>query len=105
MTLDEALLILNDRLGQEVSAWMELDHDKPLLLASGTLESGHPPPPVELESALVEPPPTEHLDLFGLYRVGDARFDLSEAPVESVGTRASGLTFRLTADVRLIVDW
>jgi hypothetical protein len=105
MTLDEALLILNDRLGQEVTAWMEVDHDKPLLVAAGTLESGHPPPAVEQESSLLEPPTTEHLDLFGLYRVGDARFDLSDAPVESVGTREHGLVFRMTSDTRLIVEW
>jgi hypothetical protein len=104
MELDEALLILNDRLGQEVTAWMELDHDKPLLIAGGTLESWHPPPAAEQESALAEPA-TEHFDLFGLYSVGDARFDLSDAPVESVGSRPNGLTFRLAADVRLIVDW
>ena len=104
MTLDEALLILNDRLGHHVTAWMEVDHDKPLLIADGTLEPWQPPAPTPEEGALAEPP-EQHFDLFGLYSVGDARFDLSDAPVESVGTRPNGLTFRLTADVRLIVDW
>jgi len=109
MTLDEALLILNDRLGQEVTAWMELEHDAPILVASGTLEPWHPLPLEEDEhdeavGALVEPP-AQHFDLFGNYSVGDARFDLSDAPVESVGTRDNGLTFRLGSDVRLIVDW
>jgi hypothetical protein len=109
MTLDEALLILNDRLGQEVSAWIEVAHDVPLLIASGTLEPWHPPPEDELDDdeggGLIEPPPTQHFDLFGNYSVGDARFDLSDAPVDSVGTRPSGLTFRLGEGVRLIVDW
>jgi hypothetical protein len=105
MTLDEALLILNDRLGQEVTAWMEIQHDAPLLVAHGTLEPWHPPPAEEEPaSSLVEPAP-QHFDLFGNYSVGDARFDLSEAPVESVGTRDNGLTFRLAESVRLIVDW
>lgn len=103
MTLDEALLILNDRLGREVTAWMEIAHDSPLLLATGTLEPWSPPP-AEEAGALLEQAP-QHFDLFGNYSVGDARIDLSEAPVESVGTRASGLTFRLEGDVRLIVDW
>jgi hypothetical protein len=109
MTLDEALLILNDRLGEEVTAWMEIAHDVPLLIANGTLEPWHPPPPEEEPDedggGLIEPPTTQHFDLFGNYSVGDARFDLSDAPVESVGTRDNGLTFRLSADVRLIVDW
>ncbi|MDX6690837.1 MAG: hypothetical protein QOG15_2294 [Solirubrobacteraceae bacterium] len=108
MTLDEALLILNDRLGQEVTAWMEIQHDAPLLVASGTLEPWHPPHADELDDTgggLIEPPPTQHFDLFGNYSVGDARFDLSEAPVESVGTRDNGLTFRLSDGARLIVEW
>ncbi|MDQ3676703.1 MAG: hypothetical protein M3401_07870 [Actinomycetota bacterium] len=105
MTLAEALLILNDRLGQQVTAWMEIQHDAPLLIASGTLEPWHPPPvDEEGEGSLVEPA-QQHFDLFGNYSVGDARFDLSEAPVESVGTRDNGLTFRLADSVRLIVDW
>jgi hypothetical protein len=108
MTLDEALLILNDRLGQEVTAWIEVQHDAPILVATGRLEPWHPPPPEDEEEAsgsLIEPPAPQHFDLFGNYSVGDARFDLSDAPVESVGTREKGLTFRLGADVRLIVDW
>ncbi|MGH2917142.1 MAG: hypothetical protein ACRDLS_00880 [Solirubrobacteraceae bacterium] len=108
MTLEEALLILNDRLGQEVTAWMEIQHDAPLLIASGTLEPWHPPPAEEqgdeAVGALIEPP-AQHFDLFGNYCVGDARFDLSDAPVESVTARDHGLTFRLNADARLIVDW
>ena len=106
MTLDEALLILNDRLGQEVTAWIEIQHDAPLLIASGALEPWHPPPAEEdSEGGLAEPSASEHFDLFGNYAVGDARFDLSDAPVESVGTRDAGLTFRLSEGVRLIVDW
>ncbi len=113
MTLDEAFLILNDRLGQEVTAWIEIQHDAPLLVATGTLEPWHPPHPEEEEAdladlggALIEPPRAQqHFDLFGNYAVGDARFDLSDAPVESVGTRDSGLTFRLGDGVRLVVDW
>jgi hypothetical protein len=102
MTLDEALLILNDRLGREVTVWIEIAHDSPLLMATGTLEPWSPP--AEEAGALLEQPPT-HFDLFGNYSVGDARIDLSEAPVESVGTRPTGLTFRLDENVRLIVDW
>lgn len=104
MTLDEALLILNDRLGQHVTAWMEVNHDKPLLIADGTLEPWQPPAPAPEEGGLAEPP-AQHFDLFGLYSVGDARFDLSDAPVESVGTRDNGLTFRLVEGARLIVVW
>lgn len=103
MTLDEALLILNDRLGQEVTAWVELDHDKPLLIAKGTLEPWSPPPADDAGALLEEAPP--HFDLFGNYSVGDARIDLSDAPVDSVATRDRGLTFRLGDGVRLIVDW
>ncbi|CAN5636331.1 hypothetical protein BH20ACT17_BH20ACT17_09600 [soil metagenome] len=102
MTLDEALLILNDRLGSEVTVWMEIAHDSPLLMATGTLEPWSPP--AEEAGALLEQPPA-HFDLFGNYSVGDARIDLSDAPVESVGTRPSGLTFRLGENVRLIVAW
>ncbi len=104
MTLDEALLILNDRLGEEVVAWMEIDHDSPLLIATGTLQPWHPPPEDDDAGALLEPAP-RHFDLFGNYTVGDARIDLSDAPVESVTTRDSGLTFRLGDNVRLVVDW
>lgn len=105
MTLDEALLILNDRLGQEVTAWIEIEHDAPILTAEGTLEPWHPAPAEEEhDSSLIEPP-TQHFDLFGNYSVGDARFDLSEAPVESVGTRDNGLTFRLADNTRLVVVW
>jgi len=103
VTLAEALLILNDRLGEEVTAWMEIDHDKPLLIATGTLEPWSPQP-AEGDGALLEDAP-QFFDLFGNYCVGDARFDLSDAPVESVGTREAGLTFRLGDGVRLIVDW
>jgi len=103
MTLDEALLILNDRLGSEVTVWMEIAHDSPLLMATGTLEPWSPPPAEEAGALLEETP--QHFDLFGNYSVGDARIDLSDAPVESVGTRPSGLTFRLGESVRLIVDW
>jgi hypothetical protein len=103
MTLDEAFLILNDRLGQEVTAWMEIAHDSPLLMATGTLEPWSPPQPDE-DAAVVEATP-KFFDLFGNYCVGDARIDLSDAPVESVGTRDSGLIFRLADNVRLIVDW
>jgi hypothetical protein len=104
MTLDEALLILNDRLGQEVTVWIEIAHDSPLLIATGTLEPWSPPPAEEEAGALLEETP-QHFDLFGNYSVGDARIDLSDAPVDSVGTRNSGLTFRLADNVRLIVDW
>jgi hypothetical protein len=105
MTLDEAFLILNDRLGQEVTAWIEIQHDAPLLIATGTLEPWHPPPPEEDEGGSLIEPAAQHFDLFGNYAVGDARFDLSDAPVQSVGTREHGLTFRLSEGVRLMVDW
>jgi hypothetical protein len=100
MTLDEALLSLNDRLGQEVTAWVEVAHDTPLLIASGLLENwSH-----ETTGLAVEAAPT-HFDLRGHYSIADARFDLSEAPVESVSERANGLTFRIEGGVRLVVTW
>lgn len=100
MTLDEALLTLNDRLGHEVTAWVEVAHEKPLLIASGHLENWH------LEVS--DEPPTagaSHFDLYGHYSLGDTRFDLSEAPVESVAERENGLTFRLAGGARLVVTW
>lgn len=100
MTLDEALLALNDRLGQEVTAWVEVVHETPLLIATGLLENWSQ----ERTGIPVEAAPT-HFDLRGHYSIADARFDLSEAPVESVGERANGLTFRLEGGARLVVTW
>jgi hypothetical protein len=100
MTLDEALLTLNDRLGQEVTAWVEIAHDTPLLIATGLLENWSQ----ERTGLPVEAGPN-HFDLRGHYSIADARFDLSDAPVESVSDRTNGLTFRLTGGVRLVVTW
>ena len=44
-------------------------------------------------------------DLYGHYSIGDARFDLSDAPVETVTERKDGLTFRLNGGARLVVTW
>jgi len=100
MTLDEALLTLNDRLGQEVTAWIEVAHETPLLIASGLLENWSQ----ETTGLTVEAAPT-HFDLRGHYSIADARFDLSDAPVESVSDRSNGLTFRLEGGTRLVVTW
>ena len=100
MTLDEALLSLNDRLGHEVTAWVEVAHDTPLLIASGLLENWSQ----ETTGLPVEAAPS-HFDLRGHYSIADARFDLSEAPVDSVSERPDGLTFRITGGVRLVVTW
>ena len=103
MTLDEALLALNDRLGQEVTAWVEVSHESPLLIATGLLENWKH----EMSSSgLLEPTAAaEHFDLYGHYSIADARFDLSDAPVESVSERTNGLTFRLEGGARLVVTW
>jgi hypothetical protein len=103
VTIDEALLALNDRLGQEVTAWVEIHHEKPLLIATGLLDNWS-------RETLAEVLPKEqppHFDLRGHYSIGDARFDLSDAPVESVGDHAgsNGLVFRLAGGVRLVVTW
>lgn len=100
MSLDEALLSLNDRLGQEVTAWVEVAHETPLLIASGLLENWSQ----ETTGLPVEAGPS-HFDLRGHYSIADARFDLSEAPVESVSERSDGLTFRIAGGVRLVVTW
>lgn len=100
MTLDEALLALNDRLGHEVTAWVEVAHGTPLLIASGLLENWSQ----ETTGLAVEAAPT-HFDLRGHYSIADARFDLSDAPVESVSKRTDGLTFRIEGGVRLVVTW
>ncbi len=99
MTLDEALLTLNDRLGQEVTAWVEVAHESPLLIATGLLEnwSRETSGPVLAGGSL--------FDLRGHYSIGDARFDLSDAPVETVSERPNGLTFRLDGGARLVVTW
>ncbi|MDX6721125.1 MAG: hypothetical protein QOJ63_3379 [Solirubrobacteraceae bacterium] len=100
MTLDEALLMLNDRLGHEVTAWVEVTHETPLLIASGHLENWH------LEATDESPAAgATHFDLYGHYSLGDTRFDLSDAPVESVAERENGLTFRLQGGARLVVTW
>lgn len=103
MTLDESLLMLNDRLGQEVTAWVEVDHEKPLLIATGVLDNW------SRETAVDVLPKEEpqRFDLRGHYSIGDARFDLSDAPVESVGdhTGGKGLVFRLAGGARLVVTW
>jgi len=100
MSLDEALLTLNDRLGQEVTAWVEVAHDTPILIASGALENWSQ----ERTGLPVEAGPA-HFDLRGHYSIGEARFDLSDAPVESVAERKNGLTFRIEGGVRLVVTW
>ncbi len=99
MTLDEALLTLNDRLGQEITAWVEVAHESPLLIATGLLENWSQ----ETTAPTLEA--TRHFDLRGHYSIGDARFDLSDAPVESVSERTNGLTFRLAGGARLVVTW
>ncbi|MGH2900479.1 MAG: hypothetical protein ACRDMZ_17520, partial [Solirubrobacteraceae bacterium] len=100
MSLDEALLTLNDRLGQEVTAWVEVVHETPLLIASGLLENWSQ----ETTGLPVEAAPS-HFDLRGHYSIADARFDLSDAPVETVSERPDGLTFRIEGGVRLVVTW
>jgi hypothetical protein len=100
MTLDEALLMLNDRLGHQVTAWVEVTHERPLLIASGHLENWH------LDVTDEEPVAgASHFDLYGHYSLGDTRFDLSDAPVESVAEREHGLIFRLNGGARLVVTW
>jgi hypothetical protein len=103
MNVDEALLALNDRLGQEVTAWVEVDHEKPLLIATGLLDNWSR----ETAAAALPKEEPQHFDLRGHYSIGDARFDLSDAPVESVGAHAagSGLVFRLAGGARLVVTW
>src|SRR5688500_10907334 len=102
MSLDEALLTLNDRLGQEVTAWVEVSHESPLLSATGMLENwSHE----TSSSGVLELNGAQHFDLRGHYSIGDARFDLSEAAVEMVSERKDGLTFRLQAGARLVVTW
>lgn len=100
MTLDEALLALNDRLGHEVTAWVEVAHETPLLIASGHLENWHMEITDEAPAA-----GATHFDLYGHYSLGDTRFDLSNAPVDSVDDRPNGLTFRLQGGTRLVVTW
>jgi hypothetical protein len=102
LTLDEALLTLNDRLGQEVTAWMEVSHETPLLIATGILENW------SRETAtdpLRSPGEPQHFDLRGHYSLADARFDLSDPPIESVSERKNGLTFRFAGGARLVVTW
>ena len=99
MSLDEALLMLNDRLGQEVTAWVEISHESPLLIATGLLENW------SAETTAAPVLEGKHFDLRGHYSIADARFDLSDAPVESVSERTNGLTFRLEGGARLVVTW
>ena len=102
MTLDEALLSLNDRLGHEVTVWVEIAHETPLLIVTGMLENwSH-----ETTATGEELPQTgQTFDLYGHYSIGDARFDLSDAPVELVSERKDGLTFRVEGGARLVVTW
>ena len=103
MNVDEALLALNDRLGQEITAWVEVEHERPLLIATGLLENWG----LETTSDIVALHNAQHFDLRGRYSIGDARFDLSDAPVESVADHAGGygLVFRLASGARLVVTW
>ena len=100
MTLDQALLALNDRLGQEVTAWVEIKDDTPLLIATGLLENwSHETLPASVSQ------PAPHFDLRGHYSIADARFDLSDAPVDTVSERPDGLAFALQGGARLVVTW
>ncbi|HVL31749.1 MAG TPA: hypothetical protein VM299_05895 [Solirubrobacteraceae bacterium] len=103
MTLDEALLALNDRLGREMTAWVEVSAGTPLLIATGPLENWSR----ETTTGLLPDEKPQLYDLRGHYSLADARFDLSDAPVESVDAHAggSGLIFRLTGGTRLVVTW
>ena len=103
MSLDEALLTLNDRLGQEVTAWMEVSHEAPLLIATGLLENWSRE--TAAQSLLGGVPPAQHFDLRGHYSLADARIDLSDPPLETVTERPDGLTFRFTGGTRLVVTW
>lgn len=102
MSLDQALLALNDRLGHEVTAWVEVVHETPLLIASGPLENwSHERTATGTELISTG----QAFDLYGHYSIGDARFDLSNAPVETVTERKDGLTFRVQGGARLVVTW
>jgi hypothetical protein len=103
MSLDEALLTLNDRLGQEVTAWMEVSHETPLLIATGQLENWSRE--TTAETLLAGDAPAPHFDLRGHYSLADARIDLSDPPLEAVTERPNGLTFRFTGGARLVVTW
>jgi len=75
-------------------------HERPLLIASGHLENWH--------MDITDEEPTvgaSHFDLYGHYSLGDTRFDLSDAPVDTVEPRPNGLTFRLQGGTRLVVTW
>lgn len=102
MSLDQALLALNDRLGHEVTVWVEVAHEQPLLIVTGPLENwSH-------ETTATGTPllsTGQAFDLYGHYSIGDARFDLSDAPVETVTERTDGLTFRVAGGARLVVTW
>ena len=61
--------------------------------------------PRDVLVGVLEPTAAQHFDLRGHYSIADARFDLSEAPVELVSERQDGLTFRLAGGARLVVTW
>jgi hypothetical protein len=74
MTLDEALLWLNDRLGESVNVAVELDRGHVgavVVEGEGTLE--HWSEPVDPRTLAV---PRD--DLVGWYRAGETRFDLTD---------------------------
>ena len=100
MTLDEALLALNDRLGHEFTAWVEVSTTRRCSSPAATSRTGTWTSPTSRPAA-----GATHFDLYGHYSLGDTRFDLSDAPVESVAERDNGLTFRLQGGARLVVTW
>ena len=106
MTRDEALLVLNDHLGERVEVIVAVGDDLPVVSAEGVLSHwsqrdgpGTFPPGVDSDDAAA-----------GIYRVGDdASVYLSEGWVATIlqvqSKDRAGITFELASGVGMTVSW
>ena len=99
MTLDDALLWLNDRLGKSVTVWIAVEHgdtETSILEATGVLE--------HWSEGRAGARAVGREDIAGLYDVGGASFDLSDVQPLGVETPlADHLVIRLDQNTTLQV--
>jgi hypothetical protein len=105
LTLDEALLWLNDRVGQQARVYLDVDVGEFTAVVLAYEGDGRIEHRVGAEPALSRLGPRD--DIAGLYRVGDVGLDITNLAVSGITAYTRGesevLDFQLADDVLLTV--